>query len=312
MGKGGAAHGKPAGTGRADEKREMRRDGMKRLLVTGASGFMGGRVVDFYREKYEICAPGHGELDITDEAGVIARLRDWRPDYVVHCAAISDIGQCDREPERSWKINVDGAVNLARASALVGAKCLLCSSDQVYAGSGVRGPHLETEAVVPGNLYGREKLAAEGLCMEANPDSVHLRLSWMYDARTLNPGEHGDFLRTLLPKVGTAEKLHYPVNDIRGITDVNRVAGNLEAAFSLKGGVYNFGAPGRKAMFYMVHSLFERLGWDTGQLVKEGEAGEENPRDLTMSQEKLNAGGIFFEDTEERLLAVLAAEMHAG
>ncbi len=57
---------------------------MKRLLVTGASGFMGGRVVDFYREKYEICAPGHGELDITDEAGVIARLRDWRPDYVVH------------------------------------------------------------------------------------------------------------------------------------------------------------------------------------------------------------------------------------
>ena len=42
-----------------------------------------------------------------------------------------------------------------------------------------------------------------------------------------------------LPKVGTAEKLHYPVNDIRGITDVNRVAGNLEAAFSLKGGVYN-------------------------------------------------------------------------
>ena len=133
---------------------------MKRLLVTGASGFMGGRVVDFYREKYEICAPGHGELDITDEAGVIARLRDWRPDYVVHCAAISDIGQCDREPERSWKINVDGAVNLARASALVGAKCLLCSSDQVYAGSGVRGPHLETEAVVPGNLYGREKLAA--------------------------------------------------------------------------------------------------------------------------------------------------------
>ena len=60
---------------------------MKRLLVTGASGFMGSRVADFYRGKYEVCAPGHGELDITDEVGVIARFRDWRPDYVVHCAA---------------------------------------------------------------------------------------------------------------------------------------------------------------------------------------------------------------------------------
>ena len=85
-----------------------------------------------------------------------------------------------------------------------------------------------------------------------------------------------------------------------------------EAAFDLEGGVYNFGAPGTKSMFDMVHSLFERLGWGTERLARDGEAYAESPRDLTMSQEKLNAGGIFFEDTEERLLAVLAAEMHAG
>ncbi len=278
---------------------------MKRLLVTGASGFMGSRVADFYRGKYEVCAPGHGELDITDEVGVIARFRDWRPDYVVHCAAISDIGQCDREPERSRRINVEGAVNIAKAAGLVGAKCLLCSSDQVYAGSAFRGPHRETEAVRPGNLYGREKLAAEERCLEVNPDSVSLRLSWMYDARTMNPGEHSDFLRTLQAKLRTSETLRYPVNDMRGITDVNQVAENLEAAFALEGGVYNFGAPGTKSMFDMVHSLFERLGWGTERLARDGEAYAENPRDLTMSQEKLNGSGIFFTDTEERLLRIL-------
>lgn len=280
---------------------------MKRLLVTGASGFMGGRVVDFYRGKYEIWAPRHGELDITDEAGTIARLRDWRPDYVVHCAAISDIGRCDREPERSWDINVEGSVNMAKAAGLVGAKCLLCSSDQVYAGSAVRGPHRETEDVKPGNLYGREKLAAEEQCLEVNPDSVSLRLSWMYDARTLNEGEHSDFLRTLLAKLETSEALCYAVNDIRGVTDVNQVAENLEAAFALKGGVYNFGAPGAKSMFDMVHSLFERLGWETQRLMKEGEASA--LRDLTMSQEKLNQGGVFFQDTEERLYGILKGRL---
>ncbi len=278
---------------------------MKRLLVTGASGFMGSRVVEIYRGKYEIYAPRHGELDITDEEGVISRLRDWRPDYVVHCAAISDIGRCDREPERSWRINVDASVNLAKAAGLVGAKCLLCSSDQVYAGSAIKGPHRETEEVQPGNLYGREKLAAEERCLEANPDSVSLRLSWMYDRRTLNPGEHSDFLRTLLAKLEASETLRYAVNDYRGITDVNQVAENLEAAFTLEGGVYNFGAPGRKSMFDMVHSLFERLGWETGCLAKDGEACACAPRDLTMSQEKLNRCGIFFVDTEERLFGIL-------
>lgn len=279
---------------------------MKKLLVTGASGFMGSRVVDFYRRRYEICAPGHGELDITDGAGVLARMQEWQPDYVVHCAAISDIGRCQREPESSWDINVEGSVNLAKAAGQVGAKCLLCSSDQVYAGSAVRGPHRETEEVKPGNLYGREKLMAEERCMAVNPDSISLRLSWMYDARTLNQGEHGDFLRTLLAKIGTSEPLRYAVNDLRGVTDVNQVVENLEAAFALKGGVYNFGAPGTKNMYDMVDSLFGRLGWDRSRLAKEGEA-DGALRDLTMSQEKLNEGGIFFMDTEERLLSVLAA-----
>ena len=280
---------------------------MKRLLVTGASGFMGSRVVDFYRGKYEICAPGHGEMDITEEAEVISGLRDWRPDYLVHCAAISDIGRCEQEPERSLRINVDGAVNLAKASALVGAKCLLCSSDQVYAGSIVTGPHRETEKVTPGNLYGREKLLAEEKCLEVNPDCVSLRLSWMYDARTLNEKEHGDFLRTLLAKIRTSETLRYPGNDMRGITDVNEVAEHLEAAFSLKGGVYNFGSPNAKSMYDTVHSLFEKLGWETERLVRDGEAHGGNSRDLTMSQEKTNGAGIYFMDTEERLVRCIRA-----
>lgn len=279
---------------------------MKRLLVTGASGFMGSRVVDFYGGKYEIWAPGHGELDITQELQVLRKLQHWRPDYVVHCAAISDIGRCEREPERSWAINVEGAVNMAKAAGLVGARCLLCSSDQVYAGSSVKGPHQETEKVHPGNLYGREKLAAEERCMKVNPDSVSLRLSWMYDTRTLRQGEHSDFLRTLLAKLKTQETLRYSPNDIRGITDVNQVAENLEAAFTLEGGVYNFGAPGSKSMFDMVHSLFERLGWDTKRLEKDQENYGENPRDLTMSQAKLNGGGIYFMDTQERLGGILA------
>lgn len=280
---------------------------MKRLLVTGASGFLGGRVVEFYRGKYEIYAPAHGEIDIVDRQQVMAKLEAWRPDVVVHCAAISDIAHCEREPERSWNINVEGSVNMARAAGLVGARCLLCSSDQVYFGSRERGPHREEEALTPGNLYAREKLQGERKCLEVNPDCVHLRLSWMYDSRTLHPGEHGDFVRTLLSRIGTEEKLSYPVRDRRGITDVNEVVRNLEAAFSLKGGVYNFGAPSQKNMYEIAYGLFARLGWDTGRLVRDEEAYGSDPRDLTMSQEKLNTCGIYFTETEDALVRCVRA-----
>ena len=51
---------------------------MKKLLITGASGFLGSRIVDFYTGSYEILAPSHHELDITDAQHVsITGLTAW-------------------------------------------------------------------------------------------------------------------------------------------------------------------------------------------------------------------------------------------
>ena len=272
-----------------------------KVLVTGASGFLGSRVVDFYKGKYEIYAPAHGELDIRDRDKVLSCLEGWRPDAVVHCAAISDIGRCEREPESSWDINVEGSVNLAAASAAVGAKCLLCSSDQVYFGSSQEGPHREEEELKPGNLYGREKLYAEGKCTQVNPDCVHLRLSWMYDARTMNEGERSDFLRTLLAQIRTSQTLWYPGDDVRGITDVNEVVRNLDPAFRLAGGIYNFGAPNERSTYETACCLFRELGWDRSRLAEQ-EQDASKPRDISMSQEKVNSWGIYFADTVEGLV----------
>lgn len=44
---------------------------MKKLLITGASGFLGSRIRDFYEGQYEICTPSHTEMDITDRKSVV-------------------------------------------------------------------------------------------------------------------------------------------------------------------------------------------------------------------------------------------------
>ena len=274
---------------------------MKRLLITGASGFLGRRAAAFYSETCEICAPSRTELDITDLENVYAVFRRFKPHCVIHCAAVSDLGMCEKDPEGSWRINVDGSRNMAAAAAEFSAKCLLCGSDQVYFGNSIKGPHSEEEPIAPPTVYGREKKAAEEECLAVNPDCVILRLTWMYDTCTLAPQEHGDFFRTLADRLRTWAPLSYPVYDIRGITDVNEVIRNFESALELTGGIYNFGSPNHRNTYETVRAMFTALGWDPRSLTKNEEAFAADPRDISMDTGKLNDSGITFSSTLDAL-----------
>lgn len=275
---------------------------MKKMLITGASGFLGRRVAAYFRDEYEIFTPGHGELNITDSENVASAFASFRPDVVIHCAAVSDVGKCEIEQEKSWNINVNGSIHVAQVSKDVSAKCILCSSDQVYIGSAVQYPHVEEEKLVPSNLYGMGKLKAEQECLKVNPDCVLLRLSWMYDRKTLSQTEHGDFMRTLLRQIETPDPLCYPVYDRRGITDVNEVVRNLEKVMQLPGGVYNYGSPNDRDTFQMMKDVFEELGLDGVRFEANEQAFCDQPRNLCMCVDKLNRYGITFLSTEEALI----------
>ena len=275
---------------------------MKKLLVTGASGFLGSRIVEFYKEKYEVYAPTHKEMDIINENSVKDIFNQYNPDIVIHCAAISDVAMCEKEPEKSWNINVNGSINIAKASNQIHAKCILCSSDQVYFGSSVKEAHKEDELLQPFNLYGQGKLKAEEECQKVNPDCVLLRLSWMYDVKTVKEGEHSDFFRNLLLQIKSEERVSFPIYDRRGITDINEIIKNLEKTFEMEGGVYNFGSPNEKNMFDTVYEIFQKLGLNTDRLHKNEKAFQPNPRNITMCQKKAKEYGIVFPSTIDSLV----------
>lgn len=274
---------------------------MKKLLITGTSGFLGGRIADYYKDKYEICAPTHAQLDITDEKSVSNVLEEYRPDAVIHCAGISDLAIFERERERSWRINVDGSVNMAKASDKIRAKCVICSSDQIYFGNRTEGPHREDEVLSPVTPYGQGKLCAEQECLKVNPDCVQLRLSWMYDTFTRNGNEHGDFFRNLLRQIEQEEELRYPVYDRRGITDVNEVIRNLEKVFEIPGGIYNFGSTNDMDTFRTMCTVFQNVGLEVGRIGRNEEAYRDNPRDMCMCMDKAATVGIRFRTTVDSL-----------
>lgn len=283
-----------------------------KILVTGGSGFLGRRAVGYFEELgWQVLAPSHREMDIT-EASI---LREWfgqnTPEAVIHTAAVSDTGLCQREPEWSERINVGGCVNLAKVCREYGTKLVVCSSDQVYSGSPVPGPHQESEVLSPNNIYGRQKLLAEHRCLEILPGTVCLRLSWMY-ARDHFPGQHGHFLSTLKGALEDESKpLTWPVHDRRGLTDTEHVVKNLPQALKLEGGVWNFGSENDSSTYDTVKTLLSELGIESAlaRLSPNEEAFAEHPRDISMDMTKLKSAGILFPTTKYGLRSALEGDI---
>ena len=108
---------------------------MKKILITGAGGFVGSRILQQWQGKYELCALPKGFFCTADEALTRAQVEALHPDVILHTAALSDTSYCAQHPAEAYRANVELPVWLARAAQQTKAKLVAFSSDQVYAGT---------------------------------------------------------------------------------------------------------------------------------------------------------------------------------
>ena len=241
-----------------------------KIMVTGAGGFVGSRLVAYYGKKYDVWGVTHKDLDLTDEAAVFKTVEKYRPDVLLHCAAVSDVAECSKKPELSHAVNVLGTEYLAKACGKTGTKLVMCSSDQVYFRK--RGeqesldaylePHREDCIETPEPLYGKQKLQGEELCLKYQPESVVLRLSWMYDSLTEDELAKGrrNLATMLREMLDQKQSRKFSDTDHRGVTDVTLVVKNMEAAWKLPGGIYNYGSSNDADMYETVRRVMASFG----------------------------------------------------
>ena len=272
---------------------------MKRVLITGAGGFVGSRVLQQWQGKYELCAFPKGFLCTATETEVLAQTRARDPDVILHTAALSDTGYCAQHPAEAYRANVELPVWLAQAAQHTKAKLVAFSSDQVYAGTKQQGPLSEAFDLHPANIYGRYKLEAEQRVLELCPDSVHLRASWMYDLPGYGLPIRGNLPLNLLRAALKGEAVRFSRNDFRGVTYVRQVIENLEPAMDLPGGVYNFGSGNAEDMVCTARQFAKALGIT----VKITEESWE--RNLVMDAAKLERSGIRFAATQQGIRCCL-------
>lgn len=266
---------------------------MQKILVSGAGGFVGARVMQQWREKAELFAFPRGFLAAATQEDLCCFAAQVQPDVVLHLAALSDTGYCQQHPEDSRRTNVDVPLWMAQAAAETGAKLVAFSSDQVYSGAAQEGPLPETLSLSPSNIYGQHKLEAEQRVLEVLPDAVFLRVPWMYDLPGYQLPIRGNLPLNLLRAALRRTPVRFSAHDWRGISFVREVIENLYPALSLPGGVYNFGSSNDRSMVETARQFAELLGISVAIEITDWH------RNLRMDGRKAAAQGITFCSTQE-------------
>lgn len=151
--------------------------GRQRILITGGNGYVGRQLTRQLIEAHDVCVVDNLRLgqmrfseselgrirferaDITDKPAMETVVADFRPDTIIHLAAIHYIPECEQEPADALRTNVLGVMNMLLA-APEGARFVYASSGAVYKPD--TNPHSEsTAALEPSDVYGLSKLHGE-------------------------------------------------------------------------------------------------------------------------------------------------------
>ena len=282
----------------------------KRMVITGTSGFLGSRLYEFFSgdqfsRDYLVFAPTHTQMDITDKNAVQMYMKEIHPDIIIHSAAVSNTWICQQQPELSWNVNVEGTINIGRICHELGSRLIFMSSDQVYNGEAGLLPHLENEVLTPSNIYGKHKLEAEQRLCNMEMDVVCLRLTWMFDypkeGRVLNQ----NIIVNVLNALKQQTSIQSPIYEYRGVTNVWDVVKNMENVLDIPAGIYNYGSECSGNTYETVGFVFDSLGKNMEKeklLLADTKRYVNQPRNLSMSIEKLKKTGISFPSSYEGIL----------
>ncbi len=168
----------------------------KKIIIVGASGFLGSRLFADLSEYTKVVgtyfskpAPDLKYLDIKDKMQIELFFEKNTPDLLIICGGMTRPDICEFNKEEAYQVNVNGVANLIKFCA---CKVIYFSTDYVF--DGERDFYSEDNYPNPINYYGRTKYEAEKIVLEESLDNLVLRVSGLYGYNKRN----NEFINSLL------------------------------------------------------------------------------------------------------------------
>ncbi|HEY8889972.1 MAG TPA: sugar nucleotide-binding protein [Clostridium sp.] len=275
---------------------------MKKILLTGGNGFFCTRFALRYKNTYEILAASSSMLDITDEQQVSEIFENFNPDYVIHAAAKASTEFCDKNPELAYKINVTGALNVAKACKKTHSKMIFLSTEQVFNGNVEVGPYTEEATPRPDTMYGKNKLEAEGLLKEILDELWVIRFTWLFGMPERNCSMSPNILWGTLTDILKGKKSKVTPNEFRGLTYVHEVIDQFPMIFEIPYGTYHLGSYNSLSRYDICALILKEIGLEykiDELLEKDLEKYKDHPRDVRLCTDKIKSYGLEFSESKD-------------
>jgi dTDP-4-dehydrorhamnose reductase len=236
---------------------------MKKLLITGASGFLGWHLCQLAKQEWEVYGtyfshsleiPGIKMLkvNLTDFQELQRIFSDVKPTAVIHTAALSQPNFCQTHPEESHAINVTASCNIAGLCADNSIPCAFTSTDLVF--DGLNAPYRETDSVCPVNRYGEQKVMAEAGMLERHPMTAVCRMPLMFGAATPTAKS---FIQPFIQTLQAEKELNLFIDEFRTPVSGTTAAKGLLLALEKVNGIIHLGGKERISRYDFGRILVE-------------------------------------------------------
>ena len=285
---------------------------MKKVFLIGADGMLGGELKERLEKKYDVTGTTIETLDICDKEAVLRKANEIKPDYIINCAAYTNVDGCEVNYDLANRVNGLAVENIADAAKETDAKLIHISTDYVFDGKlDVDKVYTENMETAPVSAYGKTKLLGEQNAAKAGKYYI-LRTAWLYGLGGKN------FVKTMLKLSENHDSINVVCDQHGSPTSTTTLCEIIEQVMEKEPeyGVYHSTNEGFTTWYDFTKKIYELANKSTvvnpvtsEQYKEMNPASSDRPKNSQLSKQKLESIGIVPSKWEDALANYLEKEL---
>lgn len=245
-----------------------------KILLTGSNGLLGQKIVYTLRHRPEVqlLATSRGsnrikshdgyeyrEMDIENQDQVLETFNQFKPDCVIHAAAMTNVDACELNPEACKKANIDATAILIAASKIYNCHFIFLSTDFVF--DGTSGPYSEDDTPHPLSIYADSKLQGEKMVINSGLDWCIIRTIIIYGVT--DDAQRSNIVLWVKNSLEQQKEINVITDQFRSPTLAEDLAeGCISAALKKANGIYHISGSETMSIIEMAYRIADFFGLD--------------------------------------------------